>query len=738
MDMQRSISFWGATGIGVGAIVGGGILALAGIAFSKAGPSAIIAFALNGCIAFITARSFAEMSRSFPESGGVYTFTKKVFSVRAAFAVGWILWFASIMAGVLYALGFAFYAISALQSLSRILFGGAPNWISERSMIIILSAGATIFYTIRLGRKTGGGGQWETLGKIIIFSLLILSGLFFLSRQPKEVVQIKLSPFFGGGILGILQAMGFTFITLQGFDLIAAVAGEVKKPEQNVPRSMYLSLGIALFLYLPFLFIIAIAGVHPGQTIMSMSLMHRETVVAVAVRNYLGEPGYWLIIIAAILSMLSALYANILAASRIAFAMARDRTLPRFLVASDKESGIPVRSLYISSSILIISLVTISDLPIAGASASLVFLISFTLVNLTTIMASLRGGLQGRAVTKSRFPVMPLIGVIFCGSLAIFQGINVPDAGKIISIWLAIGFILYFAILSGRAEVVDALGEARDPRIVRLRGRSPLVLIPLANPYRAKAMVELANALSPSQVGRALLLFVIAGDIEWESGHTPPQLIATQEVLRDALTASFCSALSPEALITVARDQWSEIIRVAQIHRCESLLIGLGDLVHNKVNPYLNALVSQVGCDIVFLKSSHDWQLSKVKRILVPVGGKGNHDELRARLLGSLCRSFDCQVTFLRVVSPQTTDKDIRMIRYRLDRLAGDEVPIMPMVQVIRNYSVVEGVKEFATESDLVILGIQRIGRYKKVFGEVAVKIAQATTGATILISRHG
>ena len=114
---NRTIGLFDATGIGIGAIVGGGILALAGVAFATAGPAAIIAFALNGVIALLTALSFAEMASSFPESGGTYTFAKKVLSVRFAFMVGWIAWFASLMAGALYALGFASYASLALVTL---------------------------------------------------------------------------------------------------------------------------------------------------------------------------------------------------------------------------------------------------------------------------------------------------------------------------------------------------------------------------------------------------------------------------------------------------------------------------------------------------------------------------------------------------------------------------------------------------------------------------------------------
>ena len=62
----------------------------------------------------------------------------------------------------------------------------------------------------------------------------------------------------GARQLRLIQAMGYTFIALQGFDLIAAVGGEVRDPDRNLPRSMYLSLGIALTIYLPLLFLITL------------------------------------------------------------------------------------------------------------------------------------------------------------------------------------------------------------------------------------------------------------------------------------------------------------------------------------------------------------------------------------------------------------------------------------------------------------------------------------------------
>ncbi|MBA2244364.1 MAG: amino acid permease, partial [Gemmatimonadetes bacterium] len=108
----------GATGIGVAAIVGGGILVLGGVAVAEAGASAIVAFALNGAIALLTALAFAELATAFPTNGGQYVYARRAFSVRAAFGVGWLMTFAHVVAAVLYALGFAAYAVAALEALA--------------------------------------------------------------------------------------------------------------------------------------------------------------------------------------------------------------------------------------------------------------------------------------------------------------------------------------------------------------------------------------------------------------------------------------------------------------------------------------------------------------------------------------------------------------------------------------------------------------------------------------------
>lgn len=736
MDNGRSINLAGATGIGVGAIVGGGILALSGVAFQTTGPGAIVAFAMNGLIAVLTALSFAEMSTAFPDSGGTYTFAKKILTVEAAFAVGWIVWFASIVAGMLYALGFASFAVSFVTRLCE--EGGwtaAPAWLETRPTELFLAAAATLFYAFGLVRRRAGGNQWATIGKVVVFAVLIAGGLSALAGRPESMRQLR--PMFPHGMHGIVQAMGYTFIALQGFDLVAAVAGEIRDPERVIPRAMLLSLGIALAVYLPFLTILATVGTPAGSSITELSTRYEETVVAVAAQNYLGATGYWLVIVAGLLSMLSALQANLLAASRVAMTMARDRTLPRSL-GRLSDRGTPAAAIVASAGTLLLLLLMIPDVAAAGAASSLIFLICFALAHGLTILARRRAPERAGPFRVPFFPLVPAVGVTACAALALFQGVAVPSAGWVAAVWLISGGALYLSLFARRARVFDASAEASDPDLIRLRGRSPLVLVPIANPASAEAMVGVANALATPRVGRVVLLSIVRSPEVWEKETPPPELVNVQEVLRQALTASFAAGLGAEALTTVARQPWHEINRVARTYRCECLLVGIGSLDSEAARGPVEELMSNLTCDVAVLRAAPGWQLGKTSRVLIPIGGGGGQDVLRARLLGALCRIGTRELTFLRVLPGSASPESVSAEQRRLSRLATDEAPVTPRIEVLRSDAPAREVGSRAAEADLVILGTQRLHRRRKVFGEVVQEIARNTDRTMILISRRG
>ncbi len=734
---KRTLGLVATTGIGIGAIVGGGIFVLAGVAYAAAGPAAIIAFGLNGIVAFLTAMSFAEIATAFPENGGAYTFAKKVLSVRAAFATGWILWFAYIVAGVLYALGFASFAALTLQALWEAVGLSPPQWLLGRGLALLLASLATSVYALSLLRSSVGSGQWMTVGKVVIFVVLILAGGFALLRQDVGDTASALSPFFSGDGSGLLMAMGFTFIALQGFDLIAAVAGEVKDPGRTIPRAMFLSLGCALAIYLPLLFLVAAVGVDPGTTIGELAATQPENVIPIAAKRFMGPIGYWLVLVAAVLSTLSALHANLLAASRVALVMAQDRTLPAVLGGLDAKRGAPVMAIYATTLTLVAIIFMVPDLAAAGAAASLIFLLAFTLAHVTAFLARLRGGTCDAPYKTPWFPLIPVAGGVACAGLAIFQFIVAPAAGAIVIIWLGFGVLLYLSLFAHSAEVADAAREAHNPDLVRLRGHSPLVLVPVANPDSAVAMVSIANVLAARDVGRVLLLSIVPVSEDSQTGVVPTEFESTKKVVDESLRQSYTNGYAPEMLITTASDPWSEIQRIAKEHQCGSLLLGLSDAPNTSSDQQFENLISELRIDITLMSAREGWSLVDTSRVLVPVGGRGEQHEIRARFLGSICRIAPREITFVTIVSPSTSDTEIERVRLGIGKLADLNVRSKSNVQILRAVDPIVALCNEAQQYDLMVLGHDSGTQHAPLLGGFAVTLARGAACTTVVLGRR-
>nr|NIP83647.1 amino acid transporter [Gemmatimonadota bacterium]NIU80161.1 amino acid transporter [Gammaproteobacteria bacterium]NIW38164.1 amino acid transporter [Gemmatimonadota bacterium]NIX48558.1 amino acid transporter [Gemmatimonadota bacterium] len=221
----------------------------------------------------------------------------------------------------------------------------------------------------------------------------------------------------------------------------------------------------------------------------------------------------------------------------------------------------------ITGAMVVVVSVAVGNVAAAGAASSLIFLISFAMVHWATILA-------GRRSDEGQSPVPPALGAALCLGLAVFQAFAVPQAGSIVVLWLTVGVALYLTLFASGARLADATAEARDPDLARLRGRSPLVLVPIANPASAASLVDLAGTLRTPGVGRILLLSVVRTPGE-SLGEDDPALRDAERVLGESLRQSLHTSLTAETLFTLAPDVWPEIHRVARLHDCETVLLGL-------------------------------------------------------------------------------------------------------------------------------------------------------------------
>ncbi len=337
------------------------------------------------------------------------------------------------------------------------------------------------------------------------------------------------------------------------------------------------------------------------------------------------------------------------------------------------------------------------------------------------------------------FPLIPAAGGLACLGLAVFQGVSVPAAGNIAIAWLGIGGILFLALFANRARVRDAAMIAHDPELLSLRGRNPLVLVPVANPDTVEGIVSLADALVPTGFGRVLLHHVVTLDQERESADRDLMTLTVERstsIVRKLIQLTVQSQVSSEVLVTSSVRPWNEIARVARLYRCDSVVMGMGPFIDDGVVTRQEALMAQLSSDVVLLRAKPQWQLDSVRSVLVPVAGRGGHEHLLARLLASLSRKHEVEIQLVRVL-PEDASRDERRLALReLRRLAEDVVSYEVVLDVVATgESAGDVIAERAKMVDLVVVGVQRVERRRKIIGSFARTLAEQVDTPIVLLS---
>jgi len=716
---ERRLTLAGATLVGVGAMVGAGIFVLCGVAVEHAGPAALAAFTLNGVLALITAVSFAELSSAFPESGGSYVFARKVFPIGGAFAAGWVLWFAYVAACALYSLGFASFVAYGLHATMGVQVAG---WFPPATACITAAVALGI-----LAKKGAGAGNWISVAKLAAFLILIVAGLAVLAARPAGTVARTMTPFFSHGVTGLFMAMGFTFIALEGFEIISAIGEEVKTPEKTIPRAMFLSIGITMVVYTGLLFVILTVGGEPGGAPAHETLGRSgDSAVAVAASNYLGWFGGLVVVVAGLLSTFSALAATLLAASRVSFSMARDRALHRSLAHLTGESKSPQVALFVSGGLVMVVILVTGNVEVTGAAASLIFLISFGLTNAAGLLVRLRAGTLA-TFRAPLYPALPIIGITACLGLAVFQAVVVPAASMVILVWIVVGAILYRVSFGTHARTVAARAEAWDAELVKLRGRTPLVLVPMANPARAEPLLRFAYALATPGRGRVRALTVGRFDPENDSAEDGELAYRRAEaVVQHAVSTACRMGKSFEGAVLLAPGVIDAIARVAAEQHPETVLVGMANMAEGGGVDLLSEILARTTADVVVLNAPPAWSLEGVSRILVPVAGGSPHDPLRARLIGSLVRDGNRSVRLLRILKAgEDRSTAERELHHRADDLGVPEEDCR--IELGQGRDAVKIIERHSTEADLMLMGFgTRVGR-RRLIGSFALRVVAAS-----------
>ncbi|HKJ82739.1 MAG TPA: APC family permease [Mariprofundaceae bacterium] len=354
---SRGIGLPGALSIGIGGMIGGGIFAVLGEAVSLAHTATPIAFLIAGSVALLTSYSYAKLSVHFQNQGGTVYFIDKAFGIDLATgAVNLVLWLSYLVTISLYAVAFGSYALTFFSD------GDIP-WLRHTliSAAIVVPAAINLFNADFVGKS-------ETVivaAKLLILSVVIVSGFFFIHLPSSGDVPHT-------DTLGIVVAGMIIFVAYEGFELIANAAQDVRNPERTLPLAFYGSVILVVLLYA------LVAYVVVGTVPESLVPQVKDFVLAEAAKPALGDAGFTLVAIAALLATLSAINATIYGNARLGYVLAMDGELPDLL--DRKVWNKPVAGV-LAVAILSLLIANLIDLTAIAIIASAGFLLIFAVTN---------------------------------------------------------------------------------------------------------------------------------------------------------------------------------------------------------------------------------------------------------------------------------------------------------------------------------------------------------------------
>jgi len=320
--------------------------------------AAPLAFALAGIVALVTAYSYARLSVRFPSQGGTVAFLDRAFGPGLfTGSANILLWLSYIVMLSLYAYAFGSYGAS--------LF---PPSSSQTLWKHVLISGSVIGITglnLLSARLIGEAEDWIVLIKLAILVLFIATGLWGIDSG-------RLAPTAWPAPLHVVAGGMIIFLAYEGFELIANSAQDVRMPARTLPRAYYSAVGFVIVLYV--LIAVVTVGTLPVMKIVDA----KDYALAEAARPFLGQTGFLLIAVAAMLSTASAINATLYGTARLSYVIAKDGELPSAL--ERKVWNEPIEGLLITAGLTLL-VANSADLSNMSTMGSAGFLLIFAAVN---------------------------------------------------------------------------------------------------------------------------------------------------------------------------------------------------------------------------------------------------------------------------------------------------------------------------------------------------------------------
>lgn len=760
--LSRELSLFDITMIGVGAMIGAGIFVLTGEAAGTAGPALILSFALNGVVTIFTAMVYAELGSAIPEAGGGYLWVKEGLPGSNAFLAGWMSWFAHAVAGALYALGFGAFLSEFLRLVGMPL--GFEFELEKKTFAVLI---ALLFALInyRGASETGMAGNVITLAKVLVIGIFCLFGLKYMFFSAGGMGTTQLQPFIPDqtGWIGILSAMGLTFIAFEGYEIIVQAGEEVKDPRRNIPKAVFWSLVIVVPIYMLVAFVLIGAsrsellldalrttgnplpeGLTPGSENWKILKHAGELGLARAASQFVPY-GALLILGGGLLSTMSALNATTFSSTRVAFAMGRDRNLPDQFGYVSPKTRTPAVAL-VWTAVLICLMVSFVPLTTVAAAADIMFLLLFLQVNVAVLTIRKKyGKTLAYGYLAPFFPIVPLAGIVTKLGLALFMFDHYPVAWVYVIFWLLAGTLIFRFYASERERSKEAPPVLVEERGLQVKPHS--VVVAVANPETAKQHVQLAARVAGKMDSELVLLHAVRVPRQLPQRAAAPFVAQGRAVLEQVREFVEGMDVPISMIIRTGADVSKAVLHTAQDKNADYIVMGWqGPRYRGKtqIGKNIDRVLMQSNCHAIIVTRT---RLDAVKRILIPIANPRNAG--LALWVGSLLiegRS-SCRVVMLHLSPRPLTQQEQEEFRSDLLQFAGDaSEQLRPWFTESRPGApfqlefavagdVVGEVTRRSAEYDRLIIGTSPGGLWgRRVFGQIPTRIANRSRCPVILV----
>jgi APA family basic amino acid/polyamine antiporter len=313
--LVRSLGLLSSIGLVIGITIGGGIFRTpAGIAERVPDPVWMMGvWILGGLIVLCGALSFAELSASMPETGGMYVYLREGWGRPFGFLYGWaqlVLIRAAALGGISSVFGEYFMRVFGLDPVVN------PRMADYLAAGAIIFAGATNIVGVQLGALFAG---LSTITKFGALALLVLASFLMGDGVGASVANLASNgAAIDAGVFGL--ALISVMWAYDGFADLTFASGEVKDPQRNLPRAIIIGTVMIIAIYL--LANAAYLYVNPIGVLAKSPLVAADTMGAL-----FGRAGVSFVAVVVMISTFGSLMGSMLASPRIFFAMADDRLL---------------------------------------------------------------------------------------------------------------------------------------------------------------------------------------------------------------------------------------------------------------------------------------------------------------------------------------------------------------------------------------------------------------------------